>query len=192
MVPCNGPRFHSQEKLHTDHHWRWMNEDMIKQYEIFLSGFRKFNLKQINIICGLFKMCWRILSLNFQFAVIVHQSKTQNTFSFRMSTSRISIRDGSAVGRFYGAAARNGQAIPEKDVVTRESKEEGGCSRWLRKMCPCCCRRPSNSYNVTYGLDTAVTDEEKVTRQPDPPQPHTEDNELESETDNFHTSLPII
>lgn len=54
MVPCNGPRFHSQEKLYTDHHWRWMNEHVIKQYEIFLSGFRKFNLKQINIIRGLF------------------------------------------------------------------------------------------------------------------------------------------
>ncbi|XP_058274399.1 protein-glutamine gamma-glutamyltransferase K [Hemibagrus wyckioides] len=96
-----------------------------------------------------------------------------------MSASRLSVRDGSAVGRFYGAAASNGQAIPEKDVVTRETKEEGGCRRWLRKMCPCCCRRPSNSYNVTNDLDTAVTVEEKVTPHPEPPQPHTEDNELE-------------
>lgn len=91
----------------------------------------------------------------------------------------MSVRDGSAVGRFHGAAASNGQAIPEKEVVTKETRQEGGCRRWFRKVCPCCCRRQNNSYDITNEMDTMVKDEEKVTPFSEPPQPHTGDNELE-------------
>lgn len=96
----------------------------------------------------------------------------------------MSVRDGSAVGRFHGAAASNGQAIPEKEVVTKETRQEGGCRRWFRKVCPCCCRRQNNSYDITNELDTMVKDEEKVTPFSEPPQPHTGDNELEGEIAN--------
>ncbi|GAA6092427.1 protein-glutamine gamma-glutamyltransferase K [Tachysurus ichikawai] len=91
----------------------------------------------------------------------------------------MSVRDSSAVGRFHCAGASNGQAIPEKEVVTTETKEEGGCRRWLRKTCPCCFRRQSHSYNVTNDQDTPVLDDVNVTPIPEPPQPYKEDNEME-------------
>lgn len=93
----------------------------------------------------------------------------------------MSVRNGSAIGRFHGAAATNGQAIPEK-VVTRETKQEGACRRWLRKACPCCCRRQSSSYDVMNELATVVKDEEKLSPSPEPPRPQTGDKELEGET----------
>lgn len=96
----------------------------------------------------------------------------------------MSIRDGSAVGRFHGAAASNGQAILEKEVATRETRQEGGCHRWLRKACPCCFRRQNSSYDVTSELDVVGKDEEKPTPLPEPPQPSTGDSELEGETPN--------
>lgn len=96
----------------------------------------------------------------------------------------MSVRDGPGVGRFHGAVARNGQVIPEKEVVTMETKQEGACHRWLRKACPCCCRRQSRSYDVTNELDSVGKDEEKPTPSPEPPQPHTGDTELEGETAN--------
>ncbi|TSP09059.1 Protein-glutamine gamma-glutamyltransferase K [Bagarius yarrelli] len=95
-----------------------------------------------------------------------------------MLGSRMSIRDGSAVGRFPGAVASNGQAIPDKEEATKETKPEGGCWRWLRKACPCCFRRQSSSYDLTNDVETADRNEEKVTPLPEPAQPHTEDSEL--------------
>ncbi|KAF7692420.1 hypothetical protein HF521_010030 [Silurus meridionalis] len=95
-----------------------------------------------------------------------------------MSGTRMSVRDGSTVGRFHSAAESNGQAIPETEVVSKETKQEGGCRRWLRKACPCCCRRQSSSYYLTNEADTVVKDEEKPIPCPEL-QPHTEDNELE-------------
>ncbi|XP_027006519.1 protein-glutamine gamma-glutamyltransferase K [Tachysurus fulvidraco] len=96
-----------------------------------------------------------------------------------MSGSRMSVRDSSAVGRFHSAAASNGQTIPEKEVVTTETKEEGGCRRWLRKASPCCIRSQSHSYNVTNDQDTPVLDDLKVTPIPESPQPYKENNEME-------------
>lgn len=109
--------------------------------------------------------------------------------SFRISGSRMSFRNGSAVGRFHGAATSNGQAMPEKEVVTRETKQEGACRRWLRKACPCCCRRQSSSYDVANELDTLSKEEEKLTPCPEPPQPVTGDKELEGETANSDLSF---
>ncbi|XP_060762341.1 protein-glutamine gamma-glutamyltransferase K [Neoarius graeffei] len=96
-----------------------------------------------------------------------------------MSRSRISIRDSSAVGRFHGAATSNGQAVLEKEVVSKETRQEGGCRRWLRKASPCCFRRQSSSYDVTNEVDAVGKDEEKPTPFPEPSKPITEDSELE-------------
>lgn len=96
----------------------------------------------------------------------------------------MSVRDSSAVGRYHGAVARNGQVIPEKEVVTTETKQEGACYQWLRKACPCCYRRQSCSYDVTNERDSVDKDEEKVIPSPEPPQPHTGDSELKGETAN--------
>lgn len=96
----------------------------------------------------------------------------------------MSVRDGSAVGRFHGAVASNGQAIPEKEAVTKETKQKGACHRWLLKACPCCCRQQNNSYDITNEVDTVVKEDEKLTPCPEPSQPHTGDNELEGEAAN--------
>lgn len=53
------------------------------------------------------------------------------------------------MGRFPGAAP------PTRVELTihkegDKKQEEGGCRRWFRKMCPCCCKRQnSTSYDVT-------------------------------------------
>lgn len=69
--------------------------------------------------------------------------------STRMPGERLTVRENSDVGRFPGAAP------PTRVELTihkegEPKKEEGGCRRWFRKMCPCCCKRQnSNSYDVT-------------------------------------------
>ncbi|XP_066508875.1 protein-glutamine gamma-glutamyltransferase K-like [Hoplias malabaricus] len=93
-----------------------------------------------------------------------------------MSVTRTSVRDGLAVGRFHGIATSNGQAVPEKETLAKEAPEEGCCRRWLRKCCPCCFRRQSCSYDAVNEADV-MTDDEKHPI-PEPPQPHTDDNEL--------------
>uniref|UniRef100_A0A4W4H4M3 Protein-glutamine gamma-glutamyltransferase K n=1 Tax=Electrophorus electricus TaxID=8005 RepID=A0A4W4H4M3_ELEEL len=74
-----------------------------------------------------------------------------------MPESRTSVRDSSAVGRFHGATASNGQAVLEKEPASKEVKEEGFCRRWFQKACPCCCRRQSTSYDITNEKDADVT-----------------------------------
>lgn len=59
------------------------------------------------------------------------------------------VRDLSEVGRFPGAAP------PTRVELTihkegEKKQEVGGCHRWLRKICPCCCKRQNgNTYDVT-------------------------------------------
>ncbi|KAM9719687.1 protein-glutamine gamma-glutamyltransferase K [Menidia menidia] len=66
-----------------------------------------------------------------------------------MPGERLTVRGTSEIGRFPGAAP------PTRVEVTirkegEKKQEEGGCRRWLRKMCPCCCKRQnSTSYDVT-------------------------------------------
>uniref|UniRef100_A0A8C5H454 Protein-glutamine gamma-glutamyltransferase K n=1 Tax=Gouania willdenowi TaxID=441366 RepID=A0A8C5H454_GOUWI len=65
-----------------------------------------------------------------------------------MPGERLTVRSPSEIGRFSGAAP------PTRVELTiqkeGEKKEEGGCYRWFRKMCPCCCKRQnSSSYDVT-------------------------------------------
>ncbi|CAG5897152.1 unnamed protein product [Menidia menidia] len=66
-----------------------------------------------------------------------------------MPGERLTVRGTSEIGRFPGAAP------PTRVEVTiqkegEKKQEDGGCRRWLRKMCPCCCKRQnSTSYDVT-------------------------------------------
>ncbi|XP_059200192.1 protein-glutamine gamma-glutamyltransferase K [Centropristis striata] len=68
-----------------------------------------------------------------------------------MPGERSTIR-GREVGRFPGAAP------PTRVELTihkegEKMQEEGGCRRWFRKMCPCCCKRQNSiSYDVTDKL----------------------------------------
>lgn len=52
------------------------------------------------------------------------------------------------MGRFPGAAP------PTRVELTihkegEKKQEEGGCRRWFRKMCPCCCKRQNSTHDVT-------------------------------------------
>ncbi|XP_076847377.1 protein-glutamine gamma-glutamyltransferase K [Brachyhypopomus gauderio] len=97
-----------------------------------------------------------------------------------MAELRTSVRNRSAVGRFQGATESNGQAVLEKEGGVKEVKQEGFCRRWLRKACPCCCRRQSTSCDVTSEKDADVAkDGETPSPTPDVPQPHVGDRELE-------------
>ncbi|CAL8277895.1 unnamed protein product [Lota lota] len=70
-----------------------------------------------------------------------------------MPSERLSVRGVSGVGRFPGTAppTRVQVSINPNDGSEKVEVEEGGCRRWLRKMCPCCCSKPraSTSYDVT-------------------------------------------
>ncbi|KAM3865704.1 protein-glutamine gamma-glutamyltransferase K-like [Diretmus argenteus] len=80
-----------------------------------------------------------------------------------MPGERPTVRGTAEVGRFPGAAP------PTRVEVTilkegEKKQEEGGCRRWFKKMCPCCCKRQSSAtYIVTDMVDTV-----KV---PEPPKP---------------------
>ncbi|XP_062373340.1 protein-glutamine gamma-glutamyltransferase K [Sardina pilchardus] len=92
------------------------------------------------------------------------------------------VRNASGVGRFPGVTFSNGDASPEKEkVVTEKEPEEGGCNRWLRRICPCCCRQKSTSYEVTPGAHNEVDakEEEKPAPLPEPALPQTGDKEME-------------
>uniref|UniRef100_A0A668AS23 Protein-glutamine gamma-glutamyltransferase K n=1 Tax=Myripristis murdjan TaxID=586833 RepID=A0A668AS23_9TELE len=66
-----------------------------------------------------------------------------------MPGERLTVRDEADVGRFPGAAP------PTRVELTihkegEKKQEEGGCRRWFRKICPCCCKRQNSaSYDVT-------------------------------------------
>ncbi|XP_071393502.1 protein-glutamine gamma-glutamyltransferase K [Centroberyx affinis] len=89
-----------------------------------------------------------------------------------MPGERLTVRGTSEVGRFPGAAP------PTRVEVTihkegEKKQEEGGCRRWFRKMCPCCCKPQAGS-----GKD--VTDRVEVVKPPAPeppkPKPQIDDN----------------
>ncbi|XP_074506414.1 protein-glutamine gamma-glutamyltransferase K isoform X2 [Sebastes fasciatus] len=65
-----------------------------------------------------------------------------------MPGERLAARGTSDVGRFPGAAPPTGVEL----TIHKEGEkkqEEGGCRRWFRKMCPCCCKRQNSTYDVT-------------------------------------------
>ncbi|KAI7790521.1 protein-glutamine gamma-glutamyltransferase K [Triplophysa rosa] len=94
-----------------------------------------------------------------------------------MPGERLSIRDNSAVGRFHGVSASNGHVVPEKQSEASE-KKENGCSRWLRKACPCCFRRQSSSDDVTGEVDGGLVVEGE-NESPSTPLPLTVDTDVD-------------
>lgn len=99
-------------------------------------------------------------------------------------------RNASGVGRFPGVTFSNGNAAPEEaKVMIENEQEEGGCRRWLRRVCPCCCRKKSSSYEVSAGESNAIDgkEEEKPAPLPEPAQPQTDDSELKGTPDATYT-----
>uniref|UniRef100_A0A8C7YC12 Protein-glutamine gamma-glutamyltransferase K n=1 Tax=Oryzias sinensis TaxID=183150 RepID=A0A8C7YC12_9TELE len=72
-----------------------------------------------------------------------------------MPGERLTVRRASEVGRFPGAAP---PTRVEVSIQKQEKKrEDGGCRRWFRKICPCCCKRQnSSSYDVTDKVELKV------------------------------------
>ncbi|XP_038574679.1 protein-glutamine gamma-glutamyltransferase K [Micropterus salmoides] len=94
-----------------------------------------------------------------------------------MPGERLIVRDTSEVGRFPGAAP------PTRVELTiqkegEKKQEEGGCRRWLRKMCPCCCKRQnSNSGDVTDKVEVVVPPAPAPAPAPEPAKPKPENGE---------------
>ncbi|KAJ8371849.1 hypothetical protein AAFF_G00299440 [Aldrovandia affinis] len=94
----------------------------------------------------------------------------------------LSFRERAPVGRFPSVSLGWGeQPDSEREESEKEEEpvEEGACHRWFRKVCPCCCRKASDSYDIT---DTIVTDIAVTGITEDglkPYQPHTGDSALE-------------
>ncbi|XP_061588777.1 protein-glutamine gamma-glutamyltransferase K [Cololabis saira] len=75
-----------------------------------------------------------------------------------MPGERLTVRTTSEIGRFPGAAP---PTRVELSIQKDEKKEEGGCRRWFRKICPCCCKRQN-------GTSYDVTDKVELTKLPTP------------------------
>lgn len=94
-----------------------------------------------------------------------------------MPGERLTARGTSDVGRFPGAAA------PTRVELTihkenEKKQEEGGCRRWFRKMCPCCCKRQnSTSYDVTDKVEFVKPPAPAPVTVPEPPKPKPENGE---------------
>ncbi|XP_030608300.1 protein-glutamine gamma-glutamyltransferase K [Archocentrus centrarchus] len=103
-----------------------------------------------------------------------------------MPGERLTVRTTSEIGRFPGAAPPTRVELTiQREEETKQ--EKGGCFRWLRKMCPCCCKRQSStSYDVT--------DKVELTKLPtpaavvEPPKPKPENGEAK-ETDEVTLSV---
>lgn len=99
--------------------------------------------------------------------------------SFRMPGERLMVRDLSEVGRYPGTAppTRVELTIHKED---EKKQEVGGCRRWLRKICPCCCKRQnSNSYDVTDKVELVKppTPTPAPSTAPEAPKPKPENGE---------------
>ncbi|XP_022603850.1 protein-glutamine gamma-glutamyltransferase K-like [Seriola dumerili] len=88
-----------------------------------------------------------------------------------MPSERMTVRGTSEIGRFPGAAPPTRVEL----TVYKEGEkkhEEGGCRRWLRRMCPCCCKRQnSSSYDVTDKVEMVKPPTPNLTPEPAKPKP---------------------
>lgn len=105
-----------------------------------------------------------------------HNQVTNQHFSNmspRMPGERPSIRGTSEVGRFPGAAPPTRVELTIHKAGERK-QDEGGCRRWFRKMCPCCCKRQnSHSYDITDKVELV----KPPTPAPEPVKPKPENGE---------------
>ncbi|KAE8291345.1 Protein-glutamine gamma-glutamyltransferase K [Larimichthys crocea] len=93
-----------------------------------------------------------------------------------MPGERLTVRGTSDVGRFPGAAPPTRVELTiQKD---EKKQEEGGCRRWFRKMCPCCCKRQnSSSYDITDKVELVKPPTPAVILVPEPVKPKPENGE---------------
>ncbi|XP_036940527.1 protein-glutamine gamma-glutamyltransferase K [Acanthopagrus latus] len=90
-----------------------------------------------------------------------------------MPGERPSVRGTSEVGRFPGAAPPTRVELTIHKAGERK-QDEGGCRRWFRKMCPCCCKRQnSHSYDITDKVELV----KPPTPAPEPVKPKPENGE---------------
>ncbi|GAA6222378.1 protein-glutamine gamma-glutamyltransferase K-like [Lates japonicus] len=81
-----------------------------------------------------------------------------------MPGERLTVRGTSEIGRYPGAAPPTRVELSIQKEGEKK-QEEGGCRRWFRKMCPCCCKR-QNSTSID------VTDKVELVKPPTPgPEP---------------------
>ncbi|XP_013859936.1 protein-glutamine gamma-glutamyltransferase K isoform X2 [Austrofundulus limnaeus] len=72
-----------------------------------------------------------------------------------MPGERLTLRSTSEIGRFPGVALPTRVELSIQKVEEKK-QEEGGCRRWFRKICPCCCKRQSStSYDITDKVEWA-------------------------------------
>ncbi|KAM6948640.1 protein-glutamine gamma-glutamyltransferase K-like [Aplochiton taeniatus] len=106
-----------------------------------------------------------------------------------MPGERLIVRGGSEVGRFHGA-------VPACEVtIQREGepkKEAGACRRWLRKACPCCCRRQANSNDTPDTVVMEVVVRPAPAPLPQPPLPHSGDNGKDVEEPNLALAVHSV
>ncbi|GLD51444.1 protein-glutamine gamma-glutamyltransferase K-like protein [Lates japonicus] len=82
----------------------------------------------------------------------------------KMPGERLTVRGTSEIGRYPGAAPPTRVELSIQKEGEKK-QEEGGCRRWFRKMCPCCCKR-QNSTSID------VTDKVELVKPPTPgPEP---------------------
>ncbi|XP_064190247.1 protein-glutamine gamma-glutamyltransferase K-like isoform X1 [Anguilla rostrata] len=97
--------------------------------------------------------------------------------STKMPVETVSLRDRSAIGRFPSVTLGWGEEPgTEKEESEKEEEpvQEGACRRWFRRMCPCCCRKPSDSNDIMDTVVTGITEDGEK-----PYQPHTGASELD-------------
>ena len=70
------------------------------------------------------------------------------------------MRNRSAVGRFPEVTLGWGDLEPDKAELVEEEddQKEGACRRWFRKVCPCCCRTPSDSEDTPDTVEPEPTE----------------------------------
>ncbi|KAL3054828.1 hypothetical protein OYC64_017710 [Pagothenia borchgrevinki] len=84
-----------------------------------------------------------------------------------MPGERLAVRGTSEVGRFPGVAPPTRVELTiHKDG--EKKLEEGGCRRWFKKMCPCCCKPQSNTYDVTDKVEFVKPPAPTPTPTPEP------------------------
>ncbi|XP_043985259.1 protein-glutamine gamma-glutamyltransferase K-like [Gambusia affinis] len=74
-----------------------------------------------------------------------------------------SVRDSSAVGRFPTVTLPfvEDVEVEEEEPAENDVNEESACRRWLRKACPCCCKRPGGDDDATETVVTGVDEPDK-------------------------------
>lgn len=108
----------------------------------------------------------------------------------RMPGERLTVRGTSEVGRFPGAAPPTRVELSIQKEGEKK-QEEGGCRRWFRKMCPCCCKRQnSTSYDVTDKVEMVKPPTPTPAPEPAKPKPENgEAKEMEGNVTDFWGKL---